>query len=64
MKYINVKPSGEVLGLEKKEAIKYAYGSMLYLRVHLVYGFAYMYILGPARLLKQMYGNMGIAHQP
>lgn len=52
------------MGLENKEAIKYAYGSMLYLRVHLVYGFAFSYILFPGRLLHQMYQQMGVANQP
>ena len=37
---------------------------MLYLRVHLVYGFGYSYILLPGRLLYQMYEQMGIGGQP
>lgn len=37
---------------------------MLYLRVHLVYGFAFSYMLFPGRLLYQMYEQMGISAQP
>ena len=37
---------------------------MLYLRVHLVYGFAFSYILFPARLLYQMYTQMEVGNQP
>lgn len=63
MKYIQVTPEGEVIGLENKEAIKYAYGSMLYLRVYLVYGFSLGYIIQPGRQLYKMYEQMGIAKQ-
>ena len=48
MKYIQVTESGEVKGLQNKSAIKYAYGSMLNLRVVLVNGFAMGYIITPA----------------
>ncbi len=39
-KYIQISDQGKVIGAENKQAIKYAYGSMLNLRVTLVNGFA------------------------
>lgn len=39
MRYVKVSPDGEVSGLENASAIKYSYGSMLNLRVQLVFGF-------------------------
>lgn len=48
-KYIQVKPNGEVLGLENKEAaLKYGYGSMLNLRVILTYNFAFTHMIYPS----------------
>lgn len=51
MKYVQVEADGKVLGLENKQAIKYGYGSMLFLRVRLVYGFAFGSIIYPAKQL-------------
>lgn len=50
MKFINVKPCGEVEQPLNKNTLKYAYGSMLNLRVKFVNGFALAYILIPAIL--------------
>lgn len=47
MKYVTVSADGVVNGLENKQAIKYGYGSMLNLRVILVYNFAMAFILTP-----------------
>ena len=60
MRYIQVTPEGEVLGLENKAAVKYAYGSMLYLRVALPFHFAITHITTPARHLYALYEKMGI----
>lgn len=62
MKYIQVTPSGEVQGRENKEAIKYAYGSMLYLRVALPFNFAFVHVISPARNLLMLYEQMGVAN--
>lgn len=64
MKYVQVSPAGEVFGLENKQAIKYGYGSMLYLRVKLVYSFAFSGILNPAKELSKIYKEMGVLNSP
>ena len=48
MKYIQVTESGEVKGLQNKSAIKYAYGSMLNLRIMLTDSFAIGHMIFPA----------------
>lgn len=48
MKYVKVEKDGTVLGLENKNAIKYAYGSMLNLRVRLLDVFTLGYTLQSA----------------
>ena len=52
MRYVQVAADGKVSGLENKSAIKYGYGSMLNLRVRLVYGFAMSQIVRQARCLQ------------
>lgn len=60
MKYVQVEQNGEVIGLQNKQAIKYGYGSMLFLRVKLVYSFAFSGILHPVKHLAMIYKKMGI----
>jgi hypothetical protein len=55
MRYIQVTPEGEVLGIENKGAIKYAYGSMLTLRVTLSFRIAFGNIIEPSRNLSLLY---------
>ena len=64
MRYVQVTPEGEVLGLENKAAIKYAYGSMLFLRVALPYSFAFGFMIFPARNLFELYQKMGVQNEP
>lgn len=64
MKYVQVTPEGEVIGLENKQAVKYAYGSMLYLRVALPFSFAFGHIMAPAVNLYRLYEKMGISNEP
>lgn len=58
MKYIQVKEDGEVLGLENKAAIKYAYGSMLNLRVKLTESFAIYFMVFPATNLQALFESL------
>lgn len=48
MKYVKVEKDGSVTGLENKNAIKYAYGSMLNLRVRLLDAFTLGYTFLPS----------------
>ncbi len=59
MKYIQVMPDGTVKGQENKQAVKYAYGSMLYLRVALPFSFAFGHIIFPSKNLNKIYKQMG-----
>lgn len=63
MKYVQVTPEGEVIGLENKQAIKYAYGSMLFLRVALPFNFSLGHMIYPARQLFFLYEKMGKQYQ-
>ena len=44
-----------MIGLENKQSIKYGYGSMLFLRVKLVYGFIATNIFEPTQQLAMIY---------
>jgi hypothetical protein len=44
-RFVSINDEGNVLGLDNKQSIKYSYGSMLNLRVQLVYGFAIGFIM-------------------
>jgi acyl-CoA oxidase len=64
MKFVQVTPEGEVLGRDSKGAIKYAYGSMLALRVTLSFRLAFGHIIEPSRNLSLLYQQMGVINQP
>jgi len=59
MKYVNVGSDGTVSGLENKSAIKYAYGSMLNLRVQLTFGFAVDFNLLPLHWMHNVNKQLG-----
>lgn len=60
MKYIQVTESGEVKGLQNKSAIKYAYGSMLNLRVQLTNSFAILNMITPSVHLQSIFESMKV----
>ena len=54
MRYVQVHSDGSVHGLENTQSIKYSYGSMLNLRVQLVFGFATDFLVMPPQWLYKM----------
>jgi hypothetical protein len=64
MRYVQVSAEGTVRGLENTSAIKYGYGSMLNLRIQLVFGFSINYLLRPAGWLLELCRQIGTASHP
>ena len=60
MKYTNVAEDGNVSGLGNASAVKYGYGSMLNLRVQLVFGFMLSGIHSPVSFAYRMLKNHGL----
>ena len=60
MKYVKVRTDGTIEGLENSSAIKYSYGSMLNLRVQLVFGFFLQALASPVCGLYYMYKSEGV----